>query len=91
MSLHVRHTTAATVTVDTGCATFHRTIRSWDLLPQRTRKDLTLCFVFRQHKAVADVLQSNDDDDTGNYYILLFSEGKAKDDRYDQSYKDVRV
>jgi hypothetical protein len=35
-------------------------------LPERTRKDLTICFVFRQHKVVADVLQCNDDDGNGN-------------------------
>jgi hypothetical protein len=34
-------------------------------------------FVFRQLKAVADVLQSNDDGDNGNYSFLSFSEGNA--------------
>jgi hypothetical protein len=33
---------------------------------KRTCKDLTICFAIRQHKAVADVLQSKDDDDNGN-------------------------
>jgi hypothetical protein len=37
-----------------------------------------MCFVFRQHKAVADVLQCNDDDDNGNYYFLCFSEEEAR-------------
>jgi hypothetical protein len=35
-------------------------------------------FVFRQRKAVADVLQCNDDDDNDYYYFLLFSEGGAR-------------
>jgi hypothetical protein len=34
-------------------------------------------FVFRQLKAVADVLQCTDDDDNGNSSFLSFSEGKA--------------
>jgi hypothetical protein len=34
-------------------------------------------FVFRQHKAVADVLQCNDDDDNGNYSLYFF-EGEAR-------------
>jgi hypothetical protein len=46
---------------------------------ERTRKDLTMCFVFRQHKAVADVLQCNDNDDNGSYYFyVLLSEGDAR-------------
>jgi hypothetical protein len=35
-------------------------------------------FDFRQHKAVADVLQCNDDDDNGNFYFSFFSEGEAR-------------
>jgi hypothetical protein len=31
-----------------------------------------MCFVFRQHKAVADVLQCNDDNDNDNYCFLFF-------------------
>jgi hypothetical protein len=37
-----------------------------------------MCFVFRQHKAVADVLQCNDDDVNGIYFYLYFSEGEAR-------------
>jgi hypothetical protein len=33
-------------------------------------------FVFRQHKAVADLLQCSDNDDNGNSYFF-FSEGEA--------------
>jgi hypothetical protein len=40
--------------------------------------DLTICFVFRQQKAVADAIQCNGDDDKGNYYLVLFSEGEAR-------------
>jgi hypothetical protein len=35
-------------------------------------------FAFRQHSAVAEVLQCNDDDDNDNSYFLLFSEGEAR-------------
>jgi hypothetical protein len=37
-----------------------------------------MCFVFRQHKAVADVLQCNDDDVNDIYFYLYFSEGEAR-------------
>jgi hypothetical protein len=37
-----------------------------------------MCFAFKQHKAVANVVQCNDDDDIGNYYRFLFSEGEAR-------------
>jgi hypothetical protein len=40
---------------------------------------------FRQHKAVADVLQCNDDDDNGSYYFFVLLSKEAQDDRYDQS------
>jgi hypothetical protein len=37
-----------------------------------------MCFVVRQHKAVADVLQCNYDDNNGMFYFLLFSEEVAR-------------
>jgi hypothetical protein len=60
-------TTAAAVALDTVVLRY-RTIRSYDWLPERTRKDLTICLVLRQQIAVADVLQCIDDDDAGNCY-----------------------
>jgi hypothetical protein len=42
-----------------------RTMRSFDWLPERTRKNKTMRFVSRPHKAVADTLQWNDDSDNG--------------------------
>jgi hypothetical protein len=36
-----------------------------------------MCLVFRQHKAVDDVLWCNDDDDKDNYYFLLFFSNAA--------------
>jgi hypothetical protein len=55
----------------------YRTLCSQDWLPERTRKDLTICFVFRQQKEVADVLQCVDDDRNGNS-LFLFSQGEAR-------------
>jgi hypothetical protein len=43
-------------------------------------KDLTICLVFRQHEAVADVLQCNDDGDYGNTCSSL---KEKQDDRCD--------
>jgi hypothetical protein len=44
-----------------------------------------MCSVFRQHKAVADVLQCIDDDDNGKYCSLFISPKVKQDDRYEQS------
>jgi hypothetical protein len=41
------------------------------------RKDLTICCILRQHKAIADVLQFINDDDNGNS-SLFFTEGEAR-------------
>jgi hypothetical protein len=38
-----------------------------------------MCFVFRQHKAVADVLRCVDVDNNGKYnFLFFFSEGEAR-------------
>jgi hypothetical protein len=62
--------------VDTGCAT----LLNFTFLGLVTRKDAeglhVMYFVFRQHKAVADVLHCNDDDKNGNYYLIF--EGEAR-------------
>jgi hypothetical protein len=65
ISHQVGHTTAESVALVTGCATLQNNT-FLVLVTERTRKDSTICFVFRQHKAVADVLQCNDDDGNGN-------------------------
>jgi hypothetical protein len=52
-SRQVGHTTTETVALDAGCATFQNNT-FLRMVTARTRKDLTRCFVFRRHNAVAD-------------------------------------
>jgi hypothetical protein len=55
------------------------------LVTERTREDLTMCFVVRQHIVVADVVRMM----TMTIMVFLaycsFSQKEKQDDRYDQS------